>query len=200
MILLHKGKLLAAPNRRLMLQFYIHIFIECKFITEIFKWEKDVSKLLCLHRDAAAYPIVSGQRQGNTLNGWPVHHRGTVIHTAYKSNAQKVLRQTVEIVCVSAVEMMSQRLCLQSSMIQTDHISPVHCSTLWSSCTCSGNSTFMKHVVLSLNLIEMQWHLVAIWGEGHAIQYIQPCLIYDIQWCSNTAFKSHGSRLWVIHQ
>lgn len=104
-------------------------------------------------------------------------------------------------ICVPAVEMLSQRLlCLQSSMIHTDHISPVHCSTLWSSCTCLGNSTFMKHVVLSLNLIEMQWHLVAIWGEGHAIQYIQPCLIYDIQWRSNTAFESHGSRLWVIHQ
>ncbi len=66
-IILHKGKLLAAPNRRLMLQFYIHIFIECQFITEIFKWERDVSKLLCLHRDAAAYPIISGQRQSQSI-------------------------------------------------------------------------------------------------------------------------------------
>lgn len=146
-----------------------------------FKWERDVSKLLCLHKDAGAYPIVSGQRQGNTLSGWPVHHRVTVIHTAYKSNAQKVLRQTLENVCVSAVDMLSQRL-LFSAVINDPHRSHISSALFnaWSSCTCSENSTFMKHVVLSLILIEMQWHLVAIWGEGHAIQYIQPCLIYDI--------------------
>lgn len=119
MSILHKGKLLAAPNRRLMLQFYIHIFIECQFITEIFKWERDVSKLLCLDRDAAAYPIVSGQRQINILNGWPDHHRGTVIHTAYKSNAQKVLRQTVENVSVSAVINDPHRSHISSALFNT---------------------------------------------------------------------------------
>lgn len=85
-----------------------------------FKWERDVSKLLCLHQDAGAYPISSGQRQGNTLNGWPVHHRVTVIHTAYTSNAQKVLRQTLENVCVSAVELLSQTL-LFPALINDPH-------------------------------------------------------------------------------
>lgn len=46
----------------------------------------------------------------------------------------------------------------------------------------------------------MQWHLDAIWDGKHAIQYIHPDLIYDIQSDSNIAFDSPGSRLWVIHQ
>ncbi len=35
-------------------------------------------------RDAGSYPSISGQRQGNTLDGWPVHHRANehlYIHT-----------------------------------------------------------------------------------------------------------------------
>lgn len=31
--------------------------------------------------DAGAFPSISGRRQGNTWDGWPVHHRRTHTHT-----------------------------------------------------------------------------------------------------------------------